>query len=300
MPASWEEFEALTRQAEQALRAGHAREALAPLEQAVAIARELGDPIRTDKARVNYAQALEAAGEHVRAEEGLLEILMRGRDDAVVLAASVTVARARKSRRDYAKALFYAEKALAAARRIGTAAAAAPVLTLRANIRMNRNQFREALEDYRSAASLYEGAGVGGYHLASALDNLGYCLVLVEEYDEGIPVLRRALEAAEKAGLARLVAETSQDLCFGMLRRRSLRAAERHGRRALEVAEREGLETIRKNVLYLLGETCSLLGKDREADGYFAELQKLFPGIRNLGQFLKAFDISEMITLKEF
>jgi len=299
VPTGWEEFEGLTRQGFDLLRAGKPPEAAEILAQALEIARS-GDGSRLDEAKVNHAQALEAAGEHERAEEGLLEILMRGREDALVMTAALTVARSRKSRRDYAKALFYAEKALAAARRIGRPERAAPALTLRANIRMNRNQFREALADYRETLRLYEEAGSGGYHLAWALDNLGYCHVLLEEYDEGITHLKRGLETAEKAGLPRLVAETSQDLCFATLRRRSLRAAEKHGRRALAAAEREGLETIRKNVLYLLGETASLLGKDREADAYFAELQKLFPGIRNLGQFLKAFDISEMITLKEF
>jgi len=283
-----------------ALQAGDPALAVDLLEGAYEAARETEDQDLVDEARVNFSQALEQAGEHEKAEEGLREILLRTTREEVVLAAALTIARVRKSLRDLERAQFYLGRALEVAGRLGPPLRMASVLNTRANLYMHANLFDQAAEDYARALELLEQEGHEGYALVVALDNVGYCRVLMDEVEEGIPVLERAVAEAEEHGVRRYVAEASQDLCFANLKLRAAEEAEAWGRKALEVAEEEGYEDIRKNILYLLGEACSLLGRDDEARDYFRSLQEFYPGVPDLSQFLSTYDISAMITLKEF
>ena len=70
--------------------------------------------------------------------------------------------------------------------------------------------------------------------------------------------------------------------------------------RQANVWERQALDHLRRNCYYLLGETCSRLGDDDAADEHFRKLGEFYPQLPFLSEFLRQYDISAMINLKEF
>jgi hypothetical protein len=71
-----------------------------------------------------------------------------------------------------------------------------------------------------------------------------------------------------------------------------------HGERALEMATAHGYHDIEKNCYYLLGESAHLAGRTAERDRHFDRLQRLHPELPFLREFLCAFDLSRILTLK--
>ena len=72
------------------------------------------------------------------------------------------------------------------------------------------------------------------------------------------------------------------------------------GESALEIAESQALDHLRRNCYYLLGETCSRLGDEEAADEHFRKLGEFYPQLPFLSEFLRQYVISAMINLKEF
>ena len=139
-----------------------------------------------------------------------------------------------------------------------------------------------------------------GFYRGVTNDNIGYVLVLLERLEEGLLHLKEAYETARALGITDLVAEAASDICFAYLRQGKLDDAARHGREALEMAESQGYSHLRRNCYYLLGEVASRSGDDAAAGAYFRKLGEFYPRVPFLVDFLREYDISTMINLKEF
>ena len=80
----------------------------------------------------------------------------------------------------------------------------------------------------------------------------------------------------------------------------NLDEAQEYGESALAMAEEHGYDFFRRNCYYLLGEIASQSGEDAKADDYFRRLAEFYPQFAFLSDFLREYDISSMINLKEF
>jgi hypothetical protein len=79
---------------------------------------------------------------------------------------------------------------------------------------------------------------------------------------------------------------------------KELRRAEENGEKALAVAREKDYKDIIKNCYYLLGEVNLLLGNEEKSDHYLEKLQELYPHLTVLKDFLRTFDVSNIINLK--
>ena len=121
-----------------------------------------------------------------------------------------------------------------------------------------------------------------------ALENLGYCKLLQEKYDEGLRLIHRSLNFIHDRYA---LAEAYVDLCYGYLGKNELERSRMYGQKALDLAEEE--RQIR-NTHYLLGEIAHQMHDTEKAEFHFNELARFYPGFRHLKDVLFAIDLRRM------
>jgi len=301
------EHDALRDRGLDAMRRGDLREAAALLTAArdTVLRDPVHDRALLDQAEVNLAMVRVQLHEDDQAEAGLREVLLRSSNDDVVRLASHCLAKVLSHRHDHEKALRHAARSLEAARRIGDPLKIHGALTLLGAIRLSQCFLEESLAHYEDALRLLEehplpDASQHGFYWCMVTDNIGYVLVMLDRGREGRLKLEAAHERARCLGITDLVAETASDLCFAWLQAGELDRARRAGEEALEIAERQDLPFFRRNCYYLLGEIASRSGDEAAADHWFRKLGEFYPQIAFLGDFLKEFDVSQLVNLKEF
>lgn len=288
-----------------ALRAGDVPVARALIERAAEIAEQSGAEEVILAARANRSMILLQSGETDSAEQGLREILLRSSNPAIRAGAATTLTLVLKGRNQREKAQFYAQTALDASRESEDPVRIASSFNLLGILAMGKSYLHRAERCFQTALSIRENRIAEAedpdqYYRVYYLDNLGYARILRENSAGALPLLYQAYSIALNHGIRRHVSECAQDLCFGLLKTRQLEESAVWGTRALETAEEHGYEDIRRNCFYLLGEVYSLLGQDGDAEEFFDRLQAHYPNLPFLRDFLRAFDITGMITLKEF
>ena len=301
------DYEELRERGWKAMTRGDVKTACLEYEEALEVARECldEDPDVVDKAEVNLALARVQAHEDEKAERGLREVLLRSTNNEVIRVAAQCLAKILSHRNEHEKAHRFARLALEKATELGQPLQIFSCRTLLGLLYLNQSYLDESLEHYEAALALLEEhpldePGEQAYYWALTTDNIGYVLVLQGALDEGLLRLEAAHERARNLGITDLVAEIATDLCFVHLRRDELDEARRHGEAALAMAEEHGYDFFRRNCYYLLGEVASRSGEDAKADEYFGRLAEFYPQFAFLGDFLREYDISSMINLKEF
>jgi tetratricopeptide (TPR) repeat protein len=292
------------------------REALAHLEKgafaaaldaydaALRAARETQDPAFVDWMYVCRAAA---AAETGPAETELVElkrILLRTRDNQTAFRAAYSTATIYELRKDRAKAQFYARQANQHAEIIGDVRLVAPCDNLLGNILAADSRFAEAAAAYRrfldraTAAQDLTPAPFSPARLAMCHDNLGYCLIALDQIAEGLELVHGALDTLERENARGFTVYPLLDLCFGYLKSNRYAEARWFGEEGLaRVAVASDLEA-EKNLLYLLGETCHLAGDAEAARDYFDRLASLYPEFKNLRGYLEVFDFRNVINLR--
>ncbi|MCI0465383.1 MAG: tetratricopeptide repeat protein, partial [Gemmataceae bacterium] len=193
----------------------------------------------------------------------------------------------------------YAQRALDTAHKIRANRLVARSLNLLGNLHLVSSRFHEALECYRGALELYRRCrGDHRYPISVIRDNIGYCLILTQRYEEGLEEIGSALKLSREVNQPRGEAECLQDLCYGYLRLGRLTEAQDSGLKALALAELNEYRDVRVNCYYLLGEIRHLQGDEAGRDSFFLKLQGLYPHLPFLRDFLCAFDLSGIINLK--
>lgn len=292
-------YAGLTDQGNQHLRRGEFGAAAEQFRSARLIAEQIQDQQLIFKALCNLSTARLNLGEIKRAEKGLREILLKSDDNATIFVASSNLASALRRQGKLHKALVYARRALRASANINNFAWKATCRNLIANIYMNMSYLDDAVTEYRHALKLSQRGGLGtSYPIDYIKENLGYCLLMKKRYRQGIAIILEALQIATHNNNFRCLAESYQDLCFAYMQLKELRRAEEYGEKALAVARDKDYKDIIKNCYYLLGEVNLLLGNDEKSDHYFGKLQELYPHLAVLKDFLRTFDVSNIINLK--
>jgi len=291
-----EVFEGLNERGRQAIDAGHIELALASYQEAATIARSLGDRRLQDLALCNLAAAAIALGGGDDEVPRLREILLRGEDPANCRLAAYNIARFHEDRKDFKKSLFYARLARDRSEALDRVDWLASSHNQIGNALLAQSLIDDACSHYETALSLCREPDL---RRALMLDNLGYCRVLQNRLRESYPLFHESLAILRRIGAQRYQLCPRLDLCFAHLESERPRHAERHGRKALAIAESIGDCDAIKNALYLLGEAANLQGDSAKARSYFSRLQEtFFPDQPYLTSFLLAIDVRKLINLK--
>jgi len=134
--------------------------------------------------------------------------------------------------------------------------------------------------------------------VAIARDNLGYCLMCTGQSQEGLALCQDAAATLEKLGSRQYLAEVYQDLCYGFLQQGEWATAQAFGEKALALAREYGYEDIERNVLMLLADAALEAEDEATGERYLQQLAKHYPDFRGMQQFLRAFNVREVINLK--
>ncbi|HUD71573.1 MAG TPA: tetratricopeptide repeat protein [Dongiaceae bacterium] len=281
------------------VRRGDFRRAIENFERAVRLAEDLQDAALNVKALLNLSTARLAAGQIKEAEKGLREILLKTRDPQTIFVTSSNLASALRRQGRLDRALLYARRAMRACENLDNVSWRATCHNLLGNIYMNMSYLDDAVAEYRFALELGEKGGLGtAYPVDYIKENLGYCLLLKKRYRQGVAIILEAQQIALRNDNTRCLAECHQDLCFAYMQLKDLPRAREHGEKSLEVALKQDYRDIQKNCYYLLGETHLLMGDDVVSDRYFDRLQEFYPEVPVIKDFLRTFDVSSIINLK--
>lgn len=292
-------FSDLTEAGEQFVRHGDFRRAIDNFERAITLANAMGDQALMVRALCNLSTARLAAGDIKEAERGLRQILLRTREPQIIFRTSFNIASALRRQGQLDRALLYAKRAQQACEEIDNPSWKASCHNLLGNIYMNKSYLDDAVQQFRFALAVGESGGLKAlWPVDTITENLGYCLLLKKRYRRGIAIIQKALEIAETNGNARCVSESHQDLSFAFMQTKELPLAADHGEKALTLAMQQDYKDIQKNCYYLLGEIHLLQGDEAKSDHYFDRLQEFFPHLPVIKDFLRNFDVSSIINLK--
>ena len=281
------------------VRRGLFHEALGEYIEAHDIARMIGDAELVFEALSNLSMVRLEIGEVRSAQKGLREIILRSRNERVVLGASYNLAVSLRKQGNFARAFSYARRAMEIAKRRREISSLAMCHNLLGNISLSQSLLDQALREYRRALALRRREkGDNRFSLAILKENIGYCLLLRRQLRRGVRWIEEALRLAEETGDRRCRTDCLQDLSYARMRLREYADAARLGEKALEMALAEGYADIEKNCYYLLGEIAHLVGDSERRDQFFNRLQKQYPEMPFLRDFLCAVDVSGIITLK--
>ena len=298
-PERAERFWGLMKEGYALVQTGRLADALANFEKARAIAAGSRDRGLADKAIANKSMVLLEMGQYARAARGLREIILRSRDDETICGASYNLAISLRRQGQYPRACFYARLAMERSRALKDSGWVARCHNLMGNLHLMQSRLEPALREYRKALAIrLEEKTLNKFAVGILKDNIGYSLVLLGRYEEGVAEIAEALKLAEEVGNTRCACECEHDLAFGLMQLRRLDEARVHGERALGVAVQNDFKEITRNCYYILGEIHHLQGDEERRDHYFYLLQQLHPNLPFLRDFLCAFDVSKIVALR--
>lgn len=278
---------------------GDLTQALVQFKKALALARRNGNPEETNRAIASLSACYVELGQYARATKGLREIILRSRDPETICAAAYNLSISLRRQGNFPKAFVYAKKAFEKSKELSNTNWRARCHNLIGNICLVQSHLNKALKQYRMALKLrLAEKPPNEFSIGLLRDNIGYCQMLRGEYEKGIINVREALQMVTRLGSKKSICECAHDLSFGYMQVRRLDEALAYGIRALEIAEAEKYNEIIKNCYYLLGEINYLRGDEKARDHYFYRLQKMYPNMPFLRDFLCTFDVSRIIALR--
>ena len=299
MSVSQEVYDDLLRQREEALQRGNFHKALEFCEHALQTAHQLGSQDLVHRAVYSRSAIQLELGDPKLAEEGLREVILRSDKPSIICGASYNLAVSMRRQKRWDRARFFAEMAMEKARTVDSNLWVARCHNLLGNLHLCQSDADGAVKEYRKSLQLRLGQkGDTRFPRAILLDNIGYCGLLNGEYRKGLERIHEALDLATEIGASRCLAESLQDLCFGYMKLGELDQAAGYGKRALSLGEEQQYPEIIRNCYYLLSEVYHLADEEQLSDGYLEKLQALFPDIPYLRDFLRTFDVSNIIALK--
>lgn len=235
--------------------------------------------------------ALERTGPEVLE---LPRVIMRRRNVRHIYLAAYALQYKYRLENDLKRALFYAQLALRTAEEACEPSWRRVVLLELGNIYELDSQIDKAVEVFQESLLIGEESAWRDRDLSHsyALENLGYCLLLLGQTEKGLAYVHEALETlSDPIGRA----EGYIDLCYGYIAAGDFTKARTYGEAGLEIA-REPRQI--RNSHYLLGEACYKSGDRDAADFHFSELAKFYPQFRNLKNLLYAIDLRSMVNFK--
>ena len=293
-------FEDLKARAQRAVDAGRFEEARELTGQALDWAREHGTQAQVDLALCNRAALSIQLGRGESELSGLREILLRSGDPVNCRLAAYHLSVHYENVKNFKKSLFYARLARDRAQVLGVPDWLATSYNQLGNALLGESLIDDARREYERALELMpaEPSAERSVNRALVLNNLGYCRILQQRFEEGYALLTESLTLLRRSGAERYQVLPHLDLCFAHLETGRFRQARLHGARALRLAERTGQPDSIKNALYLLGEAANLSGDLDTARGHFTRLHvDFFPDQTYLPGFLLAVDVRKLVNL---
>ncbi len=298
MTGASERYLRLTQLAQRAFTHGRLERALGLFAGAEDEAKRLGDRELTDRAFCNRCVVLLELDRLDGAVGELKTVLMRARDPFTAWMAAYYTAQVYEAEGNIGRALAYARRASVQASECGEPRALKGSANLHGLLALKDSRFGEAAERFREALRFAAEDADDRINIAVFRDNLGYCLMCVGEVEEGIALCRDAAAALEASGTRQLLSEVYQDLCYGALQQERFAEAQVMGERALSLAREFNHPTVERNTLMLLADA-AMDGSDEEvADDYLGALAKHYPDFRGMKDFLRAFNVRDVINLK--
>jgi tetratricopeptide (TPR) repeat protein len=292
-----EQYEALRTEASDALYQGQLARAYELFDRAYGLAVADGDSNLIDLAYCNRAVVAARTGRARDMIPRLQEILLRTTDPQVARLSAYNLALVYDRPDGYRKSLFYARISLRYANELDDPAQRASSINQIGNILCAMSQFESALDHFRQAEEIL--ADEVSPSKAIVLDNLGYCLTVLGEYDAAFDYLFRSLRMLRRLGAHLYETEPSLALCFAYLHIGRPDRAARHGARALDLAEEAADPKNAKLALLLLGEAYKMGGNLDVAHECFTLLQETFyPEMPEVPGMLFGLDVCKMINLR--
>lgn len=274
------------------VREGDYEESLALYDQALALATD--DGVR-ELISINKADAMIALERNGAEVQELPRVIMRRRNLRHVYLAAYALQYKYRLENDYKRAMFYGQLALRTAEEAAEPSWRRVVLLELGNVYELDSQIATAIQCFEESLAISDDSKENrdkDLSRAYALENLGYCLMLEGNVDDGLARVHEALALlSDPIGRA----EAYIDLCYGFIEKSEFEKARLYGEAGLEVAKDP--RQIR-NAHYLLGEACYKSGDTVGADFHFGELAKFYPQFRNLKNLLFAIDLRSMVNLK--
>lgn len=299
MSVSQETYDELFRQREEELQRGNFHKALEFCEHALQVAQELGSQDLVHRAVYNRSAIHLELGAPRLAEEGLREVILRSNKPSIICGASYNLAVSMRRQKRWDRAHLFAEMAMEKAKTLNGDLWVARCHNLLGNLYLCQSDGDSALKEYRKSLQLRLGQkGDTRFPRAILLDNIGYCWLLNGKFHKGLEYIHEALDLSTEIDASRCIAESLQDLCFGYMKLGEFAQAAGYGERARILGEEQQYPDIIRNCYYLLSEVYHLAEEEKLSDEYLEKLQALFPEIPYLRDFLRTFDVSNIIALK--
>lgn len=291
-----ERYLRLTELAQRAFAHGRLERALRLFTVAEENAKQGGDRELADRAFCNRCVVLLELDRLDGAIGELKHVLMRSRDPFTAWMAAYYTAQVYEAEGNIARALAYARRGSELAESSTEARARAASANQHGVLALRDSRFAEASERFAQALQL----NTGGDGTATAImrDNLGYCLMCTARVAEGLALCRDAAAALEAIGARQYLADVYQDLCYGALQSGDFAAAREVGGKALELAREYANAAVERNTLMLLADAAMDEGDEETADGLLHALSAHYPDFRGMKDFLRAFNVREVINLK--
>ncbi len=291
-------FDRLREQGLEAQRAGRARQALDLFRQALAKAREDGDPKRIDLALCNQSSAEISLGSYLDVRGALRAVLMRRSSVEGAFLAADNLSRSYELTKEFKKGLFYARVARDHALASNNLLWRASTHNQSGNCLLGDSFFREAAEEYQQAIALVDQDHLA-YYKAGIRLNLGYCQCVLGNHREAFRLTFGSLRHFRRCQSTGDQAWAHLDLCHAYVQIDRAERARRHGLRALEMAEAVDDQDLLKNTLFMLGEAERMAGLYEEAHTRFTRLQECFyPDQPNLADLMLAVELRQIVNLR--
>ena len=292
-------LEFLRKTAKDALWSGDYERALTLYDDGLGLARSWKDRDLEDLFTCNRATTLIEMDRQDFDLSRLKEIVLRNPSSFNGVLAAYVCANAHEARREYERAIFYAQMALQKSRELGLEELAAGSLNALANLDLHESRFEAARHLLEEALERLESRGEGlSREAAVYTDNLGYCHIALDRIELGLPLVHRSLSLLESLNARQAMDYPSLDLCFAELKRDRLDDAENWGVRALGLGKEFGRQDVVRNSHYLLAETYSEMGRGAEADGHYEALASFYPDFPALKHYLRQISLMEVINLR--
>jgi tetratricopeptide (TPR) repeat protein len=293
-----ERYLRLTQLAQRAFTGARLERSLRLFSAAEDEAKRLGDRELSDRAFCNRCVVLLELERLDGAVGELKTVLMRSRDPFTSWMAAYYTAQVYETEGNIARALAYARRASELAEASGQRRALKGSANLHGVLALRDSRFQEAAESFRRALEFAAEDGDDPVNLAVARDNLGYCLMCTGEVAEGIALCRDAAATLETLGTRQLLPEVYQDLCYGALQQGEFAEAQQLGEKALALAREFNHPTVQRNTLMLLADAAMDTNDETATDSYLQSLSAYYPDFRGMKDFLRAFNVREVINLK--
>lgn len=292
-----ERFDRLRDEARHEVQAGRLQHALSLLEEALKVARAMGDARLEALAECNRAAVAITTGEILEHVPRLRTILMHNHGIDTSFAAAYNLAQAYELQKDHKKSLFYARIARDRALAADNSDFLAKSHTRLGLSLLGESHFTEACEHFEASLELL-GTAPNSFSVSPRI-SLGYCLIILGRPREGMGMLYSSLRWLRRRGEKIFQTWAHLFLGCGHLELGRVRDAWLHVRKALTLAETMGDDEATKSALFMLGEVERTAGDTQAAYACFKRMQEqFFPDEPDYAELLSVVGVAQVVNLR--